>query len=409
MNSLFFLLLIVSICCNRLYCHTAVTSENLKMVRRSLGMPTMSSVESHIQGKQVSQRDVLLPQQSPLKMEELKRIANTRVDSSNRKTKILGNLAFLAGLNIGGSAGAASSTAKTYIKPPVALKLDASQLSPHVATIYDPHSYLPHSYILATSLGFYPVLNPLRLQSIGGIQNEFQTFTQNPQASTLNLLENKKLNPLNNNDEYTGEAKNADGEVDESTELHVEDVRKAEEKVSSSETVCNLQQGYNREQGNLLKSAPKEKEDGSLATSALRAANTPIQNTGRNDTNTNTTSLKNETWSTMNDNATGTSHFYGYYGGYPQNINHIDFTTETNEFKYHDYDHINYNLPYEKPANFYSDEKYNYYSNSNADSFPPNQFQQEQVPEYFSNDFDKFLYTPENTPQFLNSDFRPVV
>lgn len=211
------------------------------MVRRSLEMPAMRSDETHIQGKQVSQRGVLLPPQSPLKMEGLKRIANTRVDSSNRKTKILGNLAFLAGLTIGGSAGAASSTAKAYSKPPVTLKLDASQLSPHVATIYDPHSNVPHPYILATSLGFYPVLNPLRLQSIGGIQNDFHTFTQNPQASALNLLENKKLiDLLNNNDEYTGEAKkienvrtssNADGEADESAELHVDGVRNAEEKV----------------------------------------------------------------------------------------------------------------------------------------------------------------------------------
>lgn len=176
--------------------------------------------------------------------------------------------------------------------------------------------------------------------------------------------------------------------------------------MSSSETVCNMQQGYNRKQGNLLKSAPKEKEDSSVATSAFRAENKTMQNTGPNNTNTNTTSLKNETWSTLNSNET----FYGYYGGYPQNIKHIDFTTETNEFKYHDYDHINYNLPsYEKPVNFYSDEKYNYYPNPSADSFPPNQFQQGQVPEYFSNGFNRFFYTPENTPQFLNSGFRPVV
>ena len=179
--------------------------------------------------------------------------------------------------------------------------------------------------------------------------------------------------------------------------------------MSSSETVCNIQ-GHNRKQSNLLKSAPKEKEDSSLATSDLRAANNPIQNTGSKDTNTNTTNPNNETWSTMNNNETVYPYFHGYYGGYPQNINHIDFTTETNEFKYHDYDHINYNLPsYEKPVNFYSDEKYNYYSNPNADSFPPNQFQQEQVPEYFSNNFNRFLYTPENTQQFVNSGFRPVV
>ena len=53
----------------------------------------------------------------------------------------------------------------------------------------------------------------------------FKHLAQNPQASTLNLLENKKLiDLLNNNDEYTGEAKkienvrtssNAGGEADE--------------------------------------------------------------------------------------------------------------------------------------------------------------------------------------------------
>lgn len=126
---------------------------------------------------------------------------------------------------------------------------------------------------------------------------------------------------------------------------------------------------------------------------------------------TNTTSMTMNTMqnSTTNNQTNPPSYGY-YYGGYPQNINHVDFTTNSYEHTYHDYDHINYNLPpYNKePENFYSD-KYNYYPVS-ADSYPSSQFHQERIPEYLPSNYKRFLYTSDNTPPaFTSSDFRPLV
>ncbi|KOC65597.1 hypothetical protein WH47_01632, partial [Habropoda laboriosa] len=315
---------------------------------------------------------------------KMERTENINVDSSNRKSKILRSLAFLAGLNVGDLVGAASSDVKTTF-PPFTLTVGASKISPHIAATYDPYPYVSQPYIFVT---------PPRLHTLWNL------LTQNSQV--LNLLDNNKQSDLlNKDDEYVDEAKKIENvktvsstkeEADKSVELQREDDWNVTDKVFSG-TACNLQNGNNMKRGNLLNGQ------------GLRAASPIEQLTSVNATNQNTTQMPG----TAPKNETNNSSFYGYYDGHPQDINYISFTTETYDPKYHDYERINYNLPsYERPVNFYSDESHDYHLVPPDDRYPSNQFHHEQIPEYLANDFKKFVYSPDNTP-FTNSDFRPLV
>lgn len=71
-------------------------------------------------------------------------------------------------------------------------------------------------------------------------------------------------------------------------------------------------------------------------------------------------------------------YFPGYFSGYPQDISHVDLTTGTDTNRYDS--HINYNLPYERPANFY-DGKYDVYS-SPVNPYYPGSYPSEQINEY---------------------------
>lgn len=116
--------------------------------------------------------------------------------------------------------------------------------------------------------------------------------------------------------------------------------------------------------------------------------------------------LKNKTHHCDNSSY-NTEHppFLGYYGGYPQNVNHVDLTTGL--YNTH-YDQINYNLPYEQPANFYqNDDKYNVYSSSHFNPPFPGPFVSDQVNEYVGTDVNQLYHSPEyQTP--YNNGFRPV-
>lgn len=179
------------------------------MTRRSLGITTVDNDDVQTSEKEISQMDIY-SKQNLIKLQELERIANTEFDSSNRKSKILRSLAFLAGLSVGGLAGAASSDIKSYTKlPPLSVNVGASRISPQVAAIYNPYPYVSYPYIFATPLGIY------------------QPLTQ-----TLNS------NLLNNNDEYVEEEQkiesirapnNADS--DKSKESEVKDDQNVEKKV----------------------------------------------------------------------------------------------------------------------------------------------------------------------------------
>ncbi|XP_050592323.1 uncharacterized protein LOC126923174 [Bombus affinis] len=414
MNFSIFVLLTVFINCSRIRYRVTATTENLEVIHRSLRATTTDSDNIQMPEKEISRMDTSSKQNS-ITLQGLEKTANVKIDSSNRKSKILRSLAFLAGLSVGGLAGAASSDVKTYTKlPPLSVNVGASRISPQVAAIYNPYPYVSYPYILATPFGIYPLWDLLRSQSINGIQNNFQPLTQNPQV--LNLFDNKPTDLLNNSDEYVEEAQKIESiktpndteDTDKSVESQVEGDRNAEEKIQSSSAIaCIMRKGVNTKQGNLVKDIVKEREntDSSLMTSNLQTINKIVVPT--NATNRNTTQIPTTQNSTMNNNQTNPP-FYGYYEGYPQDINQIDFTTESYEHKYHDYEHTNYNLPsYDKPVNFYSDNRYNYYSVPPVDSYPSSQFHQD--PEYPPNDYKRFFYTSDNTPPFTNTDFRPVV
>jgi len=126
-----------------------------------------------------------------------------------------------------------------------------------------------------------------------------------------------------------------------------------------------------------------------------------------------TTTMGNTTESTKsNENATYYYHHYynynytrpsfaDYYGGHPQPVSHVHLTGP-DAYRYSNYGLINYNLPYEKPANFYQD-KYNVYSDPHVNAhfsgpFSPN--------EYVSPDLNR-SYQPEYQPPYADG-FKPV-
>lgn len=162
--------------------------------------------------------DILYSKQNLTRLEELERNMKKEVDSSNRKSKILRSLAFLAGLSVGNLTNAASTDVKTYTKLP-SLNVDGtSRISSPVAAIYNPYPYVSYPYIFATPVGFYPpLLDLLRLQSINGLQNV--------QPSSLNLLGNKIIDQLK--DEYVEEAQKIESiktpNIDKNTEEEEED------------------------------------------------------------------------------------------------------------------------------------------------------------------------------------------
>ncbi|XP_078038935.1 uncharacterized protein LOC144471084 isoform X2 [Augochlora pura] len=363
------------------------------------------------------------PRQSTQKIEELNKPVDRNTNSPMRKSKILGSLAFLAGLSVAGLTGPASSL-KTYSKPlPVTLNFDASRVSPHIAPIYGPYPYVPHPYIFATPLGLYPLVSPVNLQSIAGLQNDVQSLAQ--QEQILNLLANKKpVDLLNSNDEYTEEAKKVENvktsnaaQVEAGGAAEFEDDRHAEEKMLKGASSCNEQKELRRKQD---KTSEFNADDGASIASHLFDIFHNTNATKQAQRQQNVTNMKNATSTlplmmnatTTNNNTnnqTTSPPFYGYYSGYPQDIHHVEFTTETNDFKYHNYDQINYNLPsYDKPENFYSDERYNYYFNPPPDASASNEFPREQIPEYFPHDFNRYMYTSYNTPPIPNNGFRPV-
>ncbi|XP_031831051.1 uncharacterized protein LOC116426358 [Nomia melanderi] len=374
-----------------------------------MGTSSTKYDETQTPGLQILWKNILFPKQSSSKTEELNKIENLNMNSPIRKSKILSSLAFLAGLSVGGLTGASSSV-NTYAKPaPVTLNFDGSRVSPQIASIYGSYPYMPHPYIFATPFGLYSVLSPLGLHTAPGFQNDLQV---------LNSIGTKKPTDLSNNDEYVEEAKKVEDVKpsntvpEETTESSSsENNRNVEEKMLKTGTPCSEQKGFKKKQDNLSRDSSKERENVEDIVLSFRQTNTTRQNA----TSTNTTISGNGTIPTMNNmvnstqiNETTIPPFYGYYGGYPQNIDHIDFTTESNDYKYHNYESINYNLPYDKAANLYSDDRYNYYVNPSLDSSVPNEFSREQIPEYFPYDFNRYLYTSYNTPPLENSGFRPV-
>lgn len=91
--------------------------------------------------------------------------------------------------------------------------------------------------------------------------------------------------------------------------------------------------------------------------------------------------------------------FPGYYGGYPQNIHHVDLTTS------HPYSQIDYNPPYEQHTNFYQNDKYNVYQGFNPSLSAP--FSSDQSNEFAGTDYNR-VYPSGYPPLNISDGFTPL-
>lgn len=115
-------------------------------------------------------RDLDLARREPTKTEEPTNLVNgTSGETSKRKSRFLGSLAFLAGLGFGGLATAASSTVKTFTKLPqtsFTLNLGStSKSSPYITAYYNPYSLLPYPFLYPGAIGLVPTVDPTKPQT----------------------------------------------------------------------------------------------------------------------------------------------------------------------------------------------------------------------------------------------------
>lgn len=163
--------------------------------------------------KKISLTDILYSKQNLTKLEGLEK--NTKKEVSNRKSKILRSLAYLAGLTVGNLTNAASTDVKTYTKFP-SLNVDTSPL----ATIYNPYPYLTYPYIFATPVGFYPpLLNLLDNKIIGQLKDEYGEEAQK--------IENIKMP----NNEQSKNTEDTEAEENQNEEGKVRDERVKNDKI----------------------------------------------------------------------------------------------------------------------------------------------------------------------------------
>lgn len=90
-------------------------------------------------------------------------------------------------------------------------------------------------------------------------------------------------------------------------------------------------------------------------------------------------------------------YFSGYYGGHPQNIHHVEITTTQ------PYSQNGYHVPYEQPANFYHDDKYNVYPGLNPSYSAP--YSPDPTHEYA--DFNR-QYPSGYQPPNISDGFKPL-
>lgn len=154
-------------------------------------------------------------------------------NQTNRKSRLLGSLAFLAGLGLGTSA---SSTVKTIAKLPqtsFSLNLGSSQGSPYFAAYYNPYSLmhypLHYPFFFPGSFGFAPI-NLAKPQT---------TSHNDLTPQVISVFDNRQpIDLVEDNEEYLDEEKKKsknnksmnNGE-DDRTELRAKVDRNAEEKV----------------------------------------------------------------------------------------------------------------------------------------------------------------------------------
>ncbi|XP_036145511.1 uncharacterized protein LOC105833788 [Monomorium pharaonis] len=346
------------------YCDTLPTK-----VARSEDTVLPERNNSHAIEKESFWKNLNLSRHKPTKVEELRNLSSTNSKADNRKGRFLSSLAFLTGLSFGGLATAASSTVKSIAKMPQAfsINLGSSKSSPYFAAYYSQYPYAP----LLPYPFFYP--GALALASTSDAAKP-----QTPQGDlipqVISLFDNRSIDLVENNEDYTDpERFNAGNGADDRKRLRTEANRNAEEKG----TIGKCKE-FQRKHSNALKETAREREY--LQTNAadfqtilnFRVANQTVLD------NATTIAPENRThhhhhhhhhhhgqYGQYGHPHKEHPHFSGYYGGYPQNIHHVELTTSQ------PYSQVSYNVPpYEQPANFYPDDKYNAYPSINHPNNP---------------------------------------
>ncbi|KAL6263711.1 hypothetical protein P5V15_003797 [Pogonomyrmex californicus] len=397
MGSLIIVLIAFAVYCNEVYCDTLpinVTKpeDTVLLVRNN----------SHAIEKGIFWKNLGLSKHKPTKIEESRGLGSASSETNKRKSRFLNSLAFLTGLSFGGLATAASSTMKNIAKLPHAsfsINLGSPKTSPYFAAYYSHYPYpslLPYPFFYPGSFGISPMVdNPTKPQT---------TSTQNADLITpqvINLFDNKPIDLAENNEDYTdAEKSDASNGADDRTRLRTEADRNAEEK----DMIRGCKGGQRKH--NVLRGTAREREYLQLNTNDLRATlDFRVANQTVIDNATTTTSPPNNT---QTPNMTHHHYYYhhhhhkehphysGYYGGYPQNIHHIELTTDS-------YSQISYNIPYEQPTNFHHDDKYNIYPGFNPPLSVP--FSPAQTNEY--TDFNRLYPSGYQLPN-ISDGFRPV-
>lgn len=199
---------------------------------------SMGTNASYVISKGHSLRNLDL--RKPTKMEELRtkmrNLDSTSNETNKRKARLLGGLAFLAGLSVGGLATAASTSVKTIAKMPqatFALNLGHSKTSPYIAAYYNPYSLVPYPFFYHAPFGFLPTADPAKPLQVSS-HNDVT-----PQV--ISLFDNRQPGDFaENSEEYADQEKNPDGDksaaigedrAEHRPELRTEADRNAEEKV----------------------------------------------------------------------------------------------------------------------------------------------------------------------------------
>ncbi|XP_025161242.1 probable serine/threonine-protein kinase DDB_G0282963 isoform X2 [Harpegnathos saltator] len=344
-------------------------------------------------------------------------VTTTNSEPKNRKARLLGSLAFLAGLGFGGLATAASSTVKSFVKVPqtsVAFNLSPTKNSPYLAAYYNPFSFVPpYPFFYHSPFGLVPT-SDLSTQTMSHLTPQVISIFSNKQTDNVAGSNEEYADAENlNNDKSMADSE--DG-VNYRTELHAVANRNAEEKMELDD--CKDGQ---RKYSSSFKGSSKELEANT---------NGPTTSSGATemtaDANQTMTKNKNKTTITTpppvepdrmhhhyhhhhhhhpdpnNNTHTIHSYFPGYYDGYAQDISHVDLTTGS-DVSHHYQDHGQINLPHERPANFYHDDVR---SNHHVAPYFPGSFSSNQVNGYVNTDFDQASSSGYQSPN--DNGFKPI-
>ncbi|XP_020299979.1 uncharacterized protein LOC109863812 [Pseudomyrmex gracilis] len=336
------------------------------------------------------------PIKKPTKIEESNSPNNASGEMRSRKSRFLNSLAFLAGLSFGGLATAASSTVKSIAKLPsqasLSLNLNDAKTSPYIAAYYSP--VLPYPFIYPSSFKIVPVIDPTRPQA--NLPNDLT-------AQVISVFDQQPNDLAGSNEDYANEGKEPENRADVISQAEAD--RNAEEK-----TMIRGCKGSQRKYDSSSKGSSRERENFHVDADSSRALFNFKVKANMTDGNANQTANTTTpaTTNLVGNNSQNVTYyppyfpFPGYFGGYPQNVNHVDLTTNPSAYHY-GYDQINYNPSHEQ-THFYHDDRYNVHSSS---SHLPGPYSFGQTNEYVDANFDRLYHSEYQSPTYSDG-FQPV-